>query len=415
MKLHGQASSPDTWKILVAAKYAGVNIDFHATETVSTDLSPLGKPPVLETQQGALFETNAIARYVSRVGKKLYGGDDHQAGLVDQWIEFAASEIDLPAAVWTYPLLGLIENNPAAVAQARTDLRKALDVLNKHLATQTFLAGERLTLADVVVSLSLVHAFELAVDASQRKSLVNVTRWFMTCVNQPEFAGVIGRAVTLCEKAQQPKEVEKKPAAEKKAKEQPAKPKEQPKEQAKPKKKEQEEDDGEEEESFEEKPKAKNPLDLLPPSKLNLDEWKRTYSNADNTRGEAVPWFWEHYDKEGWSLWLGDYKYNAELSKVFMTCNFVNGYIQRLDRLRKYGFSSFVIFGDEGSLAIGCVFLVRGHALPPEMTEAEDTELYAWRRLDEANPQDKAIVEDYWCWDGKFDRSMPFNQGKIFK
>jgi hypothetical protein len=29
------------------------------------------------------------------------------------------------------------------------------------------------------------------------------------------------------------------------------------------------------------KPKVKNPLDLLPPSKMILDEWKRLYSNTN--------------------------------------------------------------------------------------------------------------------------------------
>lgn len=42
-------------------------------------------------------------------------------------------------------------------------------------------------------------------------------------------------------------------------------------------------------EEIEEKPKAKNPLDLLPPAKMALDAWKRTYSNTD-TRTEAIPW-----------------------------------------------------------------------------------------------------------------------------
>ncbi|CAG8557345.1 3841_t:CDS:1, partial [Gigaspora rosea] len=54
---------------------------------------------------------------------------------------------------------------------------------------------------------------------------------------------------------------------------------------------------------------------LLPPSKLNLDEWKRFYSNH-NKRPDAINWFWDHYDSEGYSIWRVDYKYNDELTKI---------------------------------------------------------------------------------------------------
>ena len=89
-----------------------------------------------------------------------------------------------------------------------------------------------------------------------------------------------------------------------------------------------------EEESVKEEKKEKNPLDLLPKSSLVLDEWKRVYSNND-TRPTAVNWFWEHFDSEGYSIYKVDYKYNAELSLVFMSSNLIGGFFQRLERARK--------------------------------------------------------------------------------
>ncbi|KAL0172314.1 hypothetical protein M9458_032625, partial [Cirrhinus mrigala] len=38
-----------------------------------------------------------------------------------------------------------------------------------------------------------------ALEPADRKSLVNVTRWFNTCVNQPQFLKVLGK-ISLCEK-----------------------------------------------------------------------------------------------------------------------------------------------------------------------------------------------------------------------
>lgn len=38
-----------------------------------------------------------------------------------------------------------------------------------------------------------------ALEPTDRKSLTNVTRWFTTCINQPQFLKVLGK-ISLCEK-----------------------------------------------------------------------------------------------------------------------------------------------------------------------------------------------------------------------
>lgn len=53
-----------------------------------------------------------------------------------------------------------------------------------------------------------------------------------------------------------------------------------------------------------------------------MDDWKRCYSNED-TKTVAIPQFWTMLDTEGYSLWEASYKYDSELTKVFMTCNLV--------------------------------------------------------------------------------------------
>jgi len=144
-----------------------------------------------------------------------------------------------------------------------------------------------------------------------------------------------------------------------------------------------------------------------------MDEWKRVYSNKDG-RTEALPWFWENLDKEGYSLWFADYKFNNELEKLFMTCNLVSGFMQRLDKVRKYGFGSLIIFGDEPSLEIGTAWLFRGKDVPAEMTEVDDYEHYIWRKADPSDAATRELINDYFCWDGQLG-GKKFNQGKIFK
>jgi elongation factor 1-gamma len=422
MKIYGDKSDPLALRVLIAAKYNGVDIEVPAfnvgVDNKKPDFlnkSPLGKVPVLETNEGCIFESNAIARYVARQGKNvLYGSTPFEAGLIEQWIDFASNEIELPGAVWVFPILGFIPNNNVATQRAKGDIRKSLEVLNKHLQTRTFLVGHRISLADIVVSMALLRLYQRVLDVGFRKQFVNVNRWFDTVVHQPNVHALVGD-VKLSEKMEVAPEAPETSTttttttAPAKKETKPKEPKkEAPKKEAPQK---EEEDEGEEEEKKEKK--KPNPLDSLPPSKFVLDDWKRTYSNEE-TRAVALPWLWEHFDKEGYSIWFGDYKYNHELEKVFMTANLLGGFNQRLDKLRKYGFGSLIIFGDEPKLEISVCFLFRGQDIPAEMTDCDDYEHYDWRKADVSNEQTRELINDFFAWDGNFG-GRKFNQGKIFK
>ena len=55
-----------------------------------------------------------------------------------------------------------------------------------------------------------------------------------------------------------------------------------------------------------------------------MDDWKKCYSNSD-TNSVAIPYFWDNFDKENFSIWFGEYKYPEELGQIFMSCNLVSG------------------------------------------------------------------------------------------
>eukprot|EP00952_Eustigmatos_sp_NYUAD-ZCMA_P011516 46741-Eustigmatos_ZCMA.PRE.1 len=74
-------------------------------------------------------------------------------------------------------------------------------------------------------------------------------------------------------------------------------------------------------------------MDREHPSPFVMDTWKKTYSNA-SSYDEAMKTFWEMFDAEGYSLWYCKYQYNQELTKLFMTCNLVGGFVQRTDEVR---------------------------------------------------------------------------------
>ena len=273
----------------------------------------------------------------------------------------------------------------------------------------------------------------------------HVERYFWTLVNQPNFRKILGQIkqtdavppVPSAKKPSQPKESKPKPKDEPKkvAKPEPEKPKEEAEEEAP-------------------KPKPKNPLDLLPPSKMILDEWKRLYSNTKtNFREVAIKgimmtmfvvsvsnfvshvfskahcilhhdllllfsvgcqskliWdgryliklnnprcelagFWDMYDPEGYSLWFCDYKYNDENTVSFVTLNKVGGFLQRMDLARKYAFGKMLVIGSQAPFKVKGLWLFRGQEIPQfVIDECYDMELYEWTKVDISDETQKERV-----------------------
>lgn len=69
--------------------------------------------------------------------------------------------------------------------------------------------------------------------------------------------------------------------------------------------------------------KPKDPFAAMPKGNFDLDDFKRFYSNNDEK--DSIPYFWKTFDKENYSIWRCDYKYNDELTMVFMSCNLIGG------------------------------------------------------------------------------------------
>jgi len=173
----------------VAALYNGVplqvpenfSVEKHASTKEYLALSPLGKVPCLETACGAsIFEPSAILRYIMRanLASQLYGTCPVQQAQVDQFIEYATTSLAAPLNAWTYPIHGLAKYNHQLVEQAMKDVPAALQYLEAHLTTRTFLVGECVTGADIACALALLDGAKTVFDAKFREPFPNVFRWF---------------------------------------------------------------------------------------------------------------------------------------------------------------------------------------------------------------------------------------------
>jgi len=408
------------YKALIAAQYSGAKVtiapDFKFGETNKTDAFlkkfPLGKVPAFEADDGTwLFESNAIAHYVASA--QLLGSSRTDGALIQQWVNFADQEI-LPASCsWVFPTMGIMQFNKQNTERAKEDVKIALTLLNNYLETRTYLVGERITLADICVACNLLLLYQHVLEPAFIEPFVNANRWFTTLVNQPEFKAIIGDFEFCIKMAQfDAKKFQELQGAAGKGKagktKEPKKP-QQPKEE-KPKK---EEADDADEEDAPKKP-SKDPFALLPAGNLNMDEWKKTYQNND-TVSVALPWFWEKFDKENYSLWYCEYKYPEELALVFMSCNLVGGMFQRLDRMRKHSFGAMCLFGENHKTTISGVWVWKGQELAFTLSDdlQTDYESYSWKKLDPDTAETKTLVKEYFEQKGEFG-GKAFNQGKTF-
>lgn len=413
------------YKVLIAAQYSGAAVkeasEFVFGETNRSDAFlakfPLGKVPAFETKDGKyLTESNAIAYYVAN--EQLRGTSDFYRAEVQSFVSFADNEL-LPAVQsWVFPVIGIVPYNKNNVERAKEDLRRGLAVLNARLLKQTFLVGERVTLADVVVFTTLLHAYEHVLDPSFRAPFSAVTRWFSTIQNQPQVKAVV-KAFTLCAKIAQ---VDPKKYAEFQAKlgggsapaaDKPEKKKE--KKEKKPATEEPAEQPDAAEELLAAEPKQNDPFETLPKGTFNFDDFKRFYSNEEEAK--SIPYFWTKFDPANYSIWYGEYKYPEELTKVFMSCNLITGMFQRLDKMRKQSFASVCLFGEDNNSTISGIWVWRGQDLAFKLSPdwQVDYEVYDWKKLDPASEETKKLVAQYFSWTGADKDGRKFNQGKIFK
>jgi len=426
------------FKALIAAEYSGAQIkvaseppEFVLGETNKTDdfllKFPMGKVPAFASADGKnISESNAIAFYLAN--EQLRGKSLEDQAFVQQWISFADNEILPPTCSWVFPCMGIIAFNKSAAEKAKGDLRRALIALNAHLQFKTYLVGERITLADICVMSNLLLAYKWVLDPDFRAGFNNVTRWFVTMVNQKPVKKVIGD-FTLCSKMAQ---FDPKKTAELtggggsggggggggKAKKEAKGGEKKEKTPTRPAVAEEAPADDEPSTATvivieKEKKGEKDPFAAFPKSSFVLDEFKRVYSNED-IKTKAIPHFWHNFDADNFSIWLCEYKFPQDLGLMFQSENLITGMFQRLDKLNKNAFASVGVFGKSRDAQIQGLWVWRGQELvfPLSVNWQVDYESYDWHRLDPAADGTKALVDSFFLHEEEVQEFKPFDASK---
>jgi glutathione S-transferase len=123
---------------------------------------PLGRVPVLESDDGLLFESAAICLHVADLNPDsglIAAPGSHERGRIYQWSFFAMTELE-QALLASYRAHHAAEPDAEAVGKADRRLARAAHVVADALDGREFLVGDGFTIADVVMGGVLHNARE---------------------------------------------------------------------------------------------------------------------------------------------------------------------------------------------------------------------------------------------------------------
>lgn len=170
-----------------------VDVDIFGGQHRTPDyLAKAGLPnvPALEMDNGqTITESVAICRYLETVypTPNLFGEEACEAAVVEMWSRRTEMMVATPLMMMvrhSHPALAAIETQiPEVSANGRVTAEKGLKMLDRRLGESAFIAGERVTMADILAATAIDFArmARFRPDAE----LVNVKRWLDAIMARP--------------------------------------------------------------------------------------------------------------------------------------------------------------------------------------------------------------------------------------
>ncbi|KAK3069523.1 hypothetical protein LTS18_000302, partial [Coniosporium uncinatum] len=192
-KLYMAEGNPRSVVLQSVAKANGLELEIESFDLAAggtpeeyKKINKLGKIPTFVGNDGyVLSECIAIAIYLTSQNEKttLLGKTKKDYASILRWMSFANGEL-LPAlAGWFRPLVGRDPYNKKSVEDSMNRTLKTVGVLEEHLQSNTYLVGERVTLADLFVTSMIRRGFTMFFDKKWRSENPNTTRWYETVYN----------------------------------------------------------------------------------------------------------------------------------------------------------------------------------------------------------------------------------------
>lgn len=205
LRIWGRVSSINVRKVVWTAQELG--LEFQRTDAGGQfglvrepdflAQNPNGMVPVIEDDGFVLWESNVIVRYLAarHAPQTLYAEDLPTRFVLEQWMDWQQTTMN-PAgrdAFLQWMRTPAAQRDDARIAQSVAAMEPLLDLLDAHLASRPFLAGDRFTVADIPVGCEM-HRWQAL--PQERAARPHLDRWFQTLLDRPGARGVLDLPVS---------------------------------------------------------------------------------------------------------------------------------------------------------------------------------------------------------------------------
>lgn len=189
MKLH-ESPSPNARRVAVFMAEKGIeceriSVDIRAGENIQTEYlskNPAGRVPVLELDDGTyISESIAICRYLEAIEPEpnLFGLEAVEIANVEMWQRRVELNLFLEIAGAFRNITGFFKDRETCVEEwgqvCAEKAPKALTMFDDQLSNSEYLAGDRFTVADITLAITL--DFAEMVKVAPLPTLDHVARW----------------------------------------------------------------------------------------------------------------------------------------------------------------------------------------------------------------------------------------------
>jgi glutathione S-transferase len=205
LTIWGRISSINVRKVVFTAQELGIPFEridagseFGVVKTPDyLAKNPNALVPLMEDEGFQLWESNVIVRYLCarHSAGALYPLDLPQRFDAERWMDWQQTTLN-PAgrtAFVQWIRTAADKRDMAAIAQSTAATEALMAMLDEHLSRRAFLAGERLTMADIPVACELHRWQGLPQPRPEHKHL---QRWYEAVKARPAARGVLDLALS---------------------------------------------------------------------------------------------------------------------------------------------------------------------------------------------------------------------------
>jgi glutathione S-transferase len=206
IKIWGRSNSGNVKKVLVVADELGVpyeridaGMQYGVVDTPEyRKLNPNGRVPTIEDGDYVLWESHAICRYLSMQygGEAIYPADPKARASVDRWMDWLLATVvpvDVPV-FWGTIRTPPEKQDKAAIAENVKKLSGVFQILEERLAGRSYLEGNRVTLADLLLGI-FVYRY-LNNPFIERPSQPNLVAWCERLRVRPSYQRWVDEPLT---------------------------------------------------------------------------------------------------------------------------------------------------------------------------------------------------------------------------